>query len=103
MRDRFRRGAAKLPVTRIGARDTRYRPAMARRTAAARLCPLPLCPHFCPADARSDTRRERLTPPVHASPPARSRLRISWPRRSRGASHASASAPLGARVLRGKP
>jgi len=38
-----------LPVARIGARDTRYRPAIARRP-AARLLPLPLCPHS-PADA----------------------------------------------------
>jgi hypothetical protein len=57
-----RRDAADLPVARIGARDTRYRPAMARRT-AARLLPLPQCPHS-PADT-----------PIR---PERAPLQLTW-------------------------
>src|SRR5690242_16187890 len=75
-----------LPVARIGARDTRYRPAIARPP-AARLLPLPLCPHS-PADA-------------HHPPGATSASDDH--RGSRGASHTTAIAPHGARVLRGKP
>ena len=99
-----RRGAAKRPVARIGARDTRYRPAITRRLAAAQLRLLLPSPHFCPADARCDAARERIAPSPNAHITTRPELRSAsidheW---SRGASHTAASAPHGARVLRGK-